>query len=556
MNSNRREKSIQKAALGRAPLLSTVLAILLGAAVASAQDVAYHGKLQLGFADQNNVTGFRSNNAIPLCAGAGPLVNPGTVGTTLGTLWVNALGSATPGVGGSLTFNAVGGGFGGAQQKKTSTCRTAIPDGAHPRLRSRTRVGSAHFPGRKGPHTSMITSASIPFPLTATYMLAAGGGNTQTAPTITWMTRPTPSAPSVTYSGPALSATIPYFGPGLGVARIQPGPNRFGGGLPYSGGGGVQFGIHFSSMGGPTQPFGQVLYANGFLPQGPNFFGTDAKGIAVPNPITTDIYTTGLTFSLGLIAGRQDVYTYAARTAGGSTIDQQGAIRTLAGGNTVTPHTSCTGGVPCAPPIISPVAGTGAYFEWTTGAVTHTDKVGDFSTIRKASGYDIAVAPSTAVAGETRRIQLVSPWSATVRPIGPFGLPVGLLGYGGVAVLTLNVIPLLEDMDTDLVADTVDNCEARANGPNEDSNQIDTDQDGFGNACDTDYNNDGFTTTLDFPIYLAAFTGLVEDPSTDHTGDGLTTTIDFTRFLLDFTQQSPPGPSGLTCAGAAPPCLP
>jgi len=554
MDSDQRNESSHKAALGRV-IYVAALAIALGASAAAAQNVAYHGKLQIGFGDQDNVTGFRSNSAIPICAGAGPLVNPGTVGTTLGTLWVNALGSATPGVGGSLTFNAVGGGVGGAQQKKTSTCRTTLQPGVNIRLRSRTQVGSAHFPGRKGAHTSMITSASIPFPPNATYMLSAGGGNAQAAPTITWTTKASFNAPTVTYSGPALSATIPYFGPGLGVARIQPGPNRFGGGVPYSGGGGVQLGIYFTSM-LPPQPVGNVIYVNGFLPQGPNFFGTDAKGIAVPNPLTTSIYTSNLTFTLGLIAGRQDVYTFAARTPGGSTIDQQGAIRTLAGGNTVTPHTSCTGGVPCAPPIISPVAGTGAYFEWTTGAVTHTDKIGDFSTIRKASGYDIAVAPSTAVAGETRRIQLVSPWSATVRPIGPFGLPVANLGYGGIAVLTLNVIPQLDDMDGDLVADAVDNCEVRANGPNEESNQIDTDQDGFGNACDTDYNNDGFTTTLDFPIYLAAFTGLVEDPSTDHTGDGLTTTVDFTRFFLDFSQRNSPGPSGLTCAGGAPPCLP
>ena len=47
-------------------------------------------------------------------------------------------------------------------------------------------------------------------------------------------------------------------------------------------------------------------------------------------------------------------------------------------------------------------------YVWTTGAVTHSDASGDFRTVRNAQGYDIAVAPSTAIAGETRQLQLVS----------------------------------------------------------------------------------------------------------------------------------------------------
>ena len=91
------------------------------------------------------------------------------------------------------------------------------------------------------------------------------------------------------------------------------------------------------------------------------------------------------------------------------------------------------------------------------------------------------------------------------------------------------------DADTDLVPDGFDNCSGVANGPSDPSNQVDSDQDGFGNACDTDYNDDGATTTLDFPIFVAAFTGATPDAQTDHNGDGATTTLDFTPFLSDFT---------------------
>lgn len=112
------------------------------------------------------------------------------------------------------------------------------------------------------------------------------------------------------------------------------------------------------------------------------------------------------------------------------------------------------------------------------------------------------------------------------------------------------------DADTDLVPDAFDNCSARANGPGDGSNQVDSNQDGYGNACDTDYNGDGFTTTIDFPIFLDSFTGASPTADTDNNGDGLTTTIDFPLFLSDFVNVgTAPGPSGLACAGTIP-CLP
>jgi hypothetical protein len=112
------------------------------------------------------------------------------------------------------------------------------------------------------------------------------------------------------------------------------------------------------------------------------------------------------------------------------------------------------------------------------------------------------------------------------------------------------------DGDADLVPDAFDNCSTDPNGPGEASNQVDTDIDGYGNACDVDYNNDGFTTTLDFPTFLNAFTGAVPDLQTDNNGDQATTTLDFSLFLSAFQGASPArGPSGIACAGTVP-CLP
>jgi len=111
------------------------------------------------------------------------------------------------------------------------------------------------------------------------------------------------------------------------------------------------------------------------------------------------------------------------------------------------------------------------------------------------------------------------------------------------------------DTDTDAVPDVFDNCDALANGPAQGSNQVDSDQDGYGNACDADYNQDTFVNVQDFGDFLSSFTGTF-DPNTDHDGDGFTTVADFGTFLSGFTATPPQiGPTGLTC-GMTIPCLP
>ncbi|GEM_PF-2587433 len=433
--------------------LVALLASALMAGTAFGQAVNMSGKLQAGFGDQNNITGFRSNNAVPICAGKGSLVNPGTIGTTIGTLLVNAVGTATAGVGGTITFNAADNGNGGSEIYVNSTCNVVIPPFANPRLRSRTQVGAVAWPGRKGPFTTNIINQPVPATPTATYTLMAGGGYTTAATVMTWTTTDeagppgtmgTP-APTVmnTFMGSALEGSVPMFGTGIGAQRFQP-AGGYGGGVPFSGGGGVQLGVNTTTMtpGGatlvptfvPGPNFGEVNYANGFLPTSPTLFGTNATGVNHLGQVTTSIFTPLATYGLGLINGRQDL-SYAFRTPGGSTINQHGAIQTLNGGNTVTP---ITGGFPPGIGIITPVAFTGQFGKWTTGSVTHTDQVGDFRTVRKAAGFDTAVATAP---GATRRLQVVAPWSATIKTVGAFGVPLPQLGFGGISQLNIEIIP-------------------------------------------------------------------------------------------------------------------
>jgi len=105
------------------------------------------------------------------------------------------------------------------------------------------------------------------------------------------------------------------------------------------------------------------------------------------------------------------------------------------------------------------------------------------------------------------------------------------------------------DLDGDGIGDSEDNC---LDMPN--TSQLDTDADGFGNACDADYNNDLIVAGPDF-IDLSGAQGSVEgEPNYaeefDADGDG---SIGGTEFiLLSSSYAGPPGPSGLACAGTAP----
>lgn len=100
---------------------------------------------------------------------------------------------------------------------------------------------------------------------------------------------------------------------------------------------------------------------------------------------------------------------------------------------------------------------------------------------------------------------------------------------------------LLRDADSDGAYDSQDNCINVAN-----PDQIDSDDDGFGNRCDADLNNNGFTNAADTTMFRQQL-GLPSVPPTYNTADlnanGTVNSQDTVMFrqLLG----SPPGPSGL-----------
>jgi hypothetical protein len=107
------------------------------------------------------------------------------------------------------------------------------------------------------------------------------------------------------------------------------------------------------------------------------------------------------------------------------------------------------------------------------------------------------------------------------------------------------------DADGDLVADHDDNCSETAN-----PDQYDANLDGYGNACDADYNDDGVVGLPDFARLANAF-GTVQghpdfDPAVDVNGDGVIGLPEYG--FLGSAFGGTPGPSGLDCAGE-PPCF-
>ena len=133
-------------------------------------------------------------------------------------------------------------------------------------------------------------------------------------------------------------------------------------------------------------------------------------------------------------------------------------------------------------------------------------------------------------------------------------LLVGLFAFGYAMSAAAGAVV---DTDSDLVPDQFDNCRLVANGPNQGTNQVDSDLDGYGNRCDTDYDNSLTTTTADFGQFLATF-GTNNLGETDADGSGTITTADFGVFLGKFSAApGAPGPSGLACAsGTATACTP
>jgi len=108
------------------------------------------------------------------------------------------------------------------------------------------------------------------------------------------------------------------------------------------------------------------------------------------------------------------------------------------------------------------------------------------------------------------------------------------------------------DTDGDGVVDIADNCSTLPQGGAGQPGFCDTDADGYGNACDGDFNNDQAVTPTDFsPIFTTSFGGIF-NPDTDMNCDGAVTPADFSPYFLSQFGAGAPGPSGLGCAGTVP----
>jgi hypothetical protein len=99
----------------------------------------------------------------------------------------------------------------------------------------------------------------------------------------------------------------------------------------------------------------------------------------------------------------------------------------------------------------------------------------------------------------------------------------------------------IADFDVDLIPDVFDNCSEKVNGPGTggaNADQADEDSDGFGNACDCDFTQDGTVLVDDISSLFGAFNG----PSLlhDNTGDGTVLVDDVSFCFGQFN--GPPGP--------------
>lgn len=103
----------------------------------------------------------------------------------------------------------------------------------------------------------------------------------------------------------------------------------------------------------------------------------------------------------------------------------------------------------------------------------------------------------------------------------------------------------MSDTDADGVFDFEDNCINVANGPDlpdlGGSSQLDTDEDGYGNYCDGDFDNDGFVNFADLATLKSAFATV--NALIDMDGNGFVNFSDLAAFKAGFGQS--PGPSGL-----------
>jgi len=411
-------------AFGKAALV--MVAMIAIAAPAAAQNLRlYKGTLQIGFGDPTNQTlppgsnppADLANNGLPACANANPFL-PATIAT------VNVHGFVDEGTGAaprSLMFEGyapvdwAGQSGGGNAPIVDTTCIVQFPPWlAANALRSRVQFGAQVWPGQA------YTTAGG-----ANYTTGPGGGTVSAGGGI-----PT----QVTYNQT-------FYGTAGGQIQLVPGPNNFGGGVPVNGDGAVLLGVNFAltnGSGGPLSTFGIVPYANALLPTGPANYGTGNNNTVNP---------TGFQNS--------NPYTWVARTPGPMGQASTIPLTTNFGWSQGVTQTAMIPGIGTFDVTTMGDFG-GIFHKWTTGMVQHTDMSAEYTTIRTATGHDWTTAqfPTTVSTnpafGTTRKLQLVSPWSASIKKRGdnPFFAgtlaPLPDFGFGGLAILTLDLAPVPE----------------------------------------------------------------------------------------------------------------
>jgi hypothetical protein len=158
---------------------------------------------------------------------------------------------------------------------------------------------------------------------------------------------------------------------------------------------------------------------------------------------------------------------------------------------------------------------------------------------------------TTCVSGGECTFTAVVPASVTAGGSGSLAWHgfLGTAANGSLLVHSTGRVAIDLDGDGDGVGDPVDNCSQTPN-----TNQIDTNADGFGNRCDADYDNNGMVGASDYGRLAAAYGTTTEmpgfDPAIDVNNDGAIGAAEFSFFVSRFGL--PPGPSGLACAGTIP----
>ena len=129
---------------------------------------------------------------------------------------------------------------------------------------------------------------------------------------------------------------------------------------------------------------------------------------------------------------------------------------------------------------------------------------------------------------------------------------------GVLAIMMAILLPLAAaagpaaDSDSDGTVDVNDFCSALVSAPVPCG--FDADSDGYGNACDGDFTNDGVVNASDAPSMITDLgVGIDSGVGTDMDCDGVVNANDVGPFLSQLNGSGVPGPSGLGCAGS-PPC--